>query len=72
MPDLALASRLLEARTSLGLSEEEAAAKLRWGVTLLRGFEGGSYAPTNRELKRLAEAYGRTAAWLREGDGDAG
>jgi transcriptional regulator with XRE-family HTH domain len=70
MPDLALADRLREARTSLGLSEEEAAARLRWSVHLLRGFEGAAYTPTRRELKRLAEAYGRAVAWFREGDGN--
>jgi transcriptional regulator with XRE-family HTH domain len=70
MPDLSLADRIRDARTSLGLSEEEAAARLRLGVAVLRGFENGGCTPTRRELKRLAGAYGRTAAWFREGEGN--
>lgn len=58
---------LVWARTSIGMSLEEAAARLNTGVIMLRLWEEGAYSesqPTLVQLRRMAEVYRRPLAAL--------
>lgn len=61
---LLLASRLREARTTLGLTQQDMATALNVTRTAISAIENGDRRVSGLELRRLARLYRRPVAWL--------
>ncbi len=59
-----VASRLREARTTLGLSQQEVAAAVGMPRPSVSELETGKRGVTGLELRRLARLYRRPVGWL--------
>lgn len=58
------AKRLVEARKTLGLTTEDAAAAIPVQEWELIAYEAGKLTPSDLEFRRLARLYRREVAWL--------
>jgi len=58
-------SRLLAAREGAGLSIQQASERLDWPSWLIESYESGCSVPPGICLRRLADTYGVSVAWLR-------
>ncbi|HEX3424799.1 MAG TPA: helix-turn-helix transcriptional regulator [Acidimicrobiales bacterium] len=59
-----IGTRLREARTYVGLAEEDVAAALGVPVASISALESGQRQPTGTEVQRLAGIYRRPSGWL--------
>lgn len=71
---LLIACRLREARTAIGLSQENVSTAVGIGRSAISAIETGDRRVYGLELGRLARLYRRPVAWLlgHEGDPDIG
>jgi transcriptional regulator with XRE-family HTH domain len=61
---LILASRIREARTAIGLTQEDVATAMRIGRSAISAIETGDRKVSGTELCRFARLYRRPVAWL--------
>ena len=59
-------SRLRTAREGAGLSIEQASKRLDWPSWMIERYESGCSVPPAVCLRRLADTYGVSVAWLRD------
>lgn len=59
-------TRLRAAREAAGLSIEQASKRLDWSTWLIERYESGNCVPPPVCLRRLADTYGVSVAWLQD------
>ena len=66
-PDDRLVARLIEAREAAGLTPAEAARRADCAPVLISRYEKGERRPAALALRGLAQVYGCTYTWLKDG-----
>lgn len=65
------ASRLMEARTTLGITKEDVAEVIPVQVWEITAYEAGKLVPSDVEYRRMGRLYRREVEWLKGETEDA-